>query len=439
MIKRLKWNVLYGGGDGAESDGGLTSSSEEDDDVDLSARQAEANKLLQELVERDPDLAQTLHQKLEALTKSSSEDDSDDESVVADTASDDDVTVETRRDKDVGDATHSAQNLSGSGDDSPSEEVHPDTIDAEEDDDDSDQEYARWRECNLCPGKRFLNDREVEAHLASVNHRRAVAKYEKRIQAAPKKQESKFDSAVTPASGNGAHDAKNPSKEADGKSKKEVMNAASVLIDNVSQEERKRAKRKAAAKRKLKALKRKKWEREMQAEKRGEGHANGQGAENGCAANSHVSEDLSAETKITSDQNTEPWQSGKLDPSDEKKAKTKKERKKLTLDTKSAKSEKCGKTIEDSDTNGKSRQPRKRAREKNSVSEEPQKNKMTETNTPNGEGGDKKRKKFDKDLNKQVANDIAATSVKTSSSNAKRKKKRKKHARVHSSAAEIRV
>lgn len=83
MIKRLKWNVLYGGGGGEESDGGLSSSSDDEaaNDEELAARQAQANEILQELVERDPDLAQTLHAKLKAMQDLSdeSDDDNDDE------------------------------------------------------------------------------------------------------------------------------------------------------------------------------------------------------------------------------------------------------------------------------------------------------------------------------------------------------------------------
>lgn len=80
MIKRIKWNVLYGGGGGVESDGGLSSSSDsycdsaDEDEEAVRRKQAEANALLQQLVENDPQMAEMIYGKLESMPFFSDED-----------------------------------------------------------------------------------------------------------------------------------------------------------------------------------------------------------------------------------------------------------------------------------------------------------------------------------------------------------------------------
>lgn len=289
MIKRLKWNVLYGGGNGAESDGGLSSSSEEDDDdVDFVARQAEANKVLQELVERDPDFAETLHQKLNALGSSSSEDEDEahnGEKEQGSSSSDEDNDGEIKAkgkaesvkgmvEEEVGDDGGDAS-ADSSDDEGLAEDADLDAI-KEEEEEDPDQKYAEWRECDLCPGKRFLSDTEVEAHLSSKKHLRAVAKFEK-LQREATERESKRDPDA-PIAKEGPSGVEHPVPR---DAKPDTEDTAIVALGNIvtgkaeaEDEERKKAKRKAGAKRKLKALKQKKWEKKMKArELRTEGNA----------------------------------------------------------------------------------------------------------------------------------------------------------------------
>lgn len=321
MIKRLKWNVLYGGGYGAESDGGLTSSSEEDDDdVDFVARQAEANKVLQELAERDPEFAETLHQKLSALASSSSENEDEDQnsgkehgSSSSDEEDDGGIKakgkaararrgVEEDVEDTVGDADADSSDAEGLG-----EEAEPDAIE-EEEEEDPDQKYAEWRECDLCPGKRFLTDTEVEAHLSSKKHLRAVVKFEKRMQREAAERESKCDSDAlvveeeqagveqpvprdakpgsedtTKVAAGDAVSGRDPvGKGEKAEGEKLVPQDANPDAEDMTKvasgdfvsgkaetedEERKKARRKASTKRKLKALKRKKWEKKMKAKK----------------------------------------------------------------------------------------------------------------------------------------------------------------------------
>ncbi|CDF32883.1 unnamed protein product [Chondrus crispus] len=262
MIKRLKWNVLYGGGDGADSDGCLSSSSEEGEDKNDPGnlkKQAEANRLLQELVEKDPLLAETLHQKLQAATYDGNSSDSDAMSLSSDASGEDGGSQDPNREN----GTEKGEAAEGAGEDNLVEE-----------DEDADVEYAEWRECNICPGKRFLNDAEVESHLSSKRHRRAEAKYQKKMSlpksgpgsepnGVPSERNSKklrdFDGEEREMMNNERPDAEDPNERAKGHT-----------AENSEDEKQKKARRKAAAKKKLKALKRKKWEKKA---KEGEGDA----------------------------------------------------------------------------------------------------------------------------------------------------------------------
>lgn len=251
MIKRLKWNVLYGGGDGVDSDGGLSSSSEDEDyenDPDILKKQAEANKLLQELVERDPLLAETLHQKLEAAASDS--DSNENES--------------TSSSSDGSDGAESAEK-----NEDDNEAVEPLAIgrevvnSSEKQEEDSEVEYAEWRECNLCPGKRFLNDAEVDQHLSSKKHVRAEAKYNKQMSQDAAALESGPGETSIESSSKANHSVRDEKME---EIHHRGANENSVPPQNYTKEKpddinRRKERRKAAAKRKLKALRRRKWEK----------------------------------------------------------------------------------------------------------------------------------------------------------------------------------
>lgn len=259
MIKRLKWNVLYGGGDGADSEGCLSSSSEEEEDKNDPGnlkKQAEANRLLQELVEKDPLLAETLHQKLQAAAYDGNSTDSDSMSSSSDASGEDGGSQ-----GDGENGTETGEAAERAGEDSLVEE-----------NEEADVKYAEWRECNICPGKRFLNDAEVESHLSSKRHRRAEAKYQKKMSllksgpgsepnGAPSEGNPKklcdFDGEEREVIDNERPDAEDPNEHAKGHTAE-------------NSEKQKKVRRKAAAKKKLKALKRKKWEKKA---KEGEGDA----------------------------------------------------------------------------------------------------------------------------------------------------------------------
>lgn len=269
MIKRLKWNVLYGGGDGVESDGSLSSSSSEDDRTaeDVVARQVQANEVLQQLVERDPDLAETLKARMEALKSSSEEEQK----------------PERHMDKNQrGQRSSKHLELGGlceENDDSESErEVgaereasNPEAVEgaqAVENDNaveelrEKDQEYKEYRECELCPGKRLLSDEQVKAHLSSKRHLRAEARFEKRLarEEFEKRHVEQKDAAM-----NGTTSDK-PTKGTDVEELR-VEEKDKAVADRKSQEQiRKEMRQKAKVKRKLKALKRRKWEK-LQASK----------------------------------------------------------------------------------------------------------------------------------------------------------------------------
>ncbi len=171
MIKRLKWNVLHGS-DNDDGAGDLVSSGSEEEYEEV-ARQ------LAQLAKNDPDM-QTMHGE-------SNEQESDGDDFLRDeySESEDDekvagfdelaVSVANQKLKKkqrsahvVKDGEGDAGSESGSGEDALGEEQE-----------EEEEEFVEWRECNLCPGKRFLNDAEVESHLLSKGHNRALKKYER--------------------------------------------------------------------------------------------------------------------------------------------------------------------------------------------------------------------------------------------------------------------
>lgn len=128
MIKRLKWSVLYGSDNELQADGDLASS-DSDEDYERTCR------ALAELAKNDP--------RLSVLVENS--DEGDDFDYEENAELENDSSGESEGDTDGG----------------------------------KEQKFIEWKECNLCPDKRFLHDTEVETHLRSKGHIRALLKYER--------------------------------------------------------------------------------------------------------------------------------------------------------------------------------------------------------------------------------------------------------------------
>jgi hypothetical protein len=328
MIKRLKWNVLHGGGGGEESDGGLTSSDDSD-----AGDTAAANELLAQLIANDSQLSASMgpvatvsravtgalvgeeasssdgregredesHRKmkrrsraekrrLNALEADSSDEggNSDGSSLkkgrpgrVSEMASDEELVEELYGEPAV------ASDADGHG----AEEREGRVNDGDADDDVAEEVEvlanggATWRECELCPGKHFLNDREVDDHVASKGHLRALSRLDKaqaeRRKGYSKRRRSSVDVSSDSDSGmaskpedRAAHKGRlgsvdgteaSAGAELGGEERRPVQN------DHVSQAELKNQMRKAAVKKKLKAKKHRKWERQQAALKAGNG------------------------------------------------------------------------------------------------------------------------------------------------------------------------
>lgn len=249
MIKRLKWNTLYGGGGGEESDGGFSSSSEEGPDTITKERIEYENELLLKLAEQDPDISEVILQKKEALASSSEEEDDDSEEQGA---------REQPRRKRVAVGEIDSELESQEKEVDSTKENEANNVEASDDgeqNEDPNEKYVEWRECNLCPGKRFLNDKEVDAHIGSKKHMRAVAKLEK-AQAAGQAQKELTENRE-PGIVRDSGDAVEPMAE----------NKSGTDTPQSSAQKEKVQKRKKKAKQKLKALKRRKWEKQKQAEK----------------------------------------------------------------------------------------------------------------------------------------------------------------------------
>lgn len=222
MIKRLKWDVFHGGGGGEESDGGLSSS----DDSDAGGSEA-VLALMSELIANDPVLRarrpagmvefeseqpvcdfasgegkksgerKTTNRKRrrsETLGNSSIEEDDGRRSPSDSDSRKPDSSDEYEGDNEGGDPDdlYGTPNRKGEMgleekrlEEAKCEPGNPD--DACNSDDACEKEreeaVATWRECELCPGKRFLNDREVDDHVSSKRHARALRKHEKRLKA----------------------------------------------------------------------------------------------------------------------------------------------------------------------------------------------------------------------------------------------------------------
>lgn len=305
MIKRLKWNSLYGGGGGEESDDVTSSSMEESADEDEQEERARRDyALLQMLAEHDPEIAKLRKRNEEAAASSSDTDDDEPTAQRANGATkraqESSSHYENESDpvSDIVKGESVERRMNGGGKNNAEQQ------DSGEGDVDPDAEYAEWRECNLCPGKRFLNDNEVDAHLKSKLHLRKAAQFEKALAAHEVGEDSVKTNDGTPAQST-AEDrkakgtkathslqrrgsvAEEKQKPASG-GKKPSEEKLQTKVAKFGQDTREptlsarqngtgdrsdaaellqKERRKARAKRKLKALKKRKWEKHVQAEK----------------------------------------------------------------------------------------------------------------------------------------------------------------------------
>lgn len=165
MIKRLKWNVLYGD----EDDARFSDSSEGSDKSVDSAKvgTTEAQKVLDALAKNDPNIS----------TLSPPVDDTDDDDGIDldnDTYNDALSALENTRVEKRGQSAGSEFNGES---ELFSEADAPGSFE-----NDGKQSDAQWRECELCPGRRFLNDDDVQKHLESARHLKRAKKTEQQKQ-----------------------------------------------------------------------------------------------------------------------------------------------------------------------------------------------------------------------------------------------------------------
>lgn len=246
MIKRLKWNVLYG----SDESGGEGYSSEDSENEYEKARGA-----LAQLAKNDPSLK--LPEK-----------------------EDDDKFVD-------------GEYSDGDGSDIEEEDKEEEVQEEEEP-----QKFIEWQECNLCPGKRFLNEREVESHLKSKDHLRNERRYEvkdtdddesiaevapKRISKSERKEYRKrrlLELGIGKSS-TGTANSEPVDGEVTEKSPNDVSEANKAEVGKLKKEQAAEDKKKAAAKRKLKKMKERRWkkkqeqkQKEKQKEENGEKETN---------------------------------------------------------------------------------------------------------------------------------------------------------------------
>lgn len=323
MIKRLKWNVFHGGGGGEESDGGLTSSDDSD-----AGDTAAANEVLAQLIANDPELrAKRGRVTLESVVGTGS---SEDENVTGKGAGDKLASAgsrvrqrrsraEKRRLAALEDDSSDEEELSigddlvdevcvaplvSDSDEELVEELYGENGQGEDElsvADGSDNEGGKgallegegdgangvstWKECTLCSGKHFLNDREVTDHLQSKGHARAL----KRFDNAQKERQKGFAKRRRSANDSGSEFERDSplEKDQDSTTDDEARKGSKVCSTNThgtnarnsvgadvasdsmlpksgaSGTQRKAQARKAAVKKKLKAKKQRKWEREQ--------------------------------------------------------------------------------------------------------------------------------------------------------------------------------
>lgn len=194
MIKRLKWNVLYGDEDGGQETDGSDGSTGSGDSAKVGTE--EAQKVLDALAQNDPFLLGTAEHSQEES--------------------------EGVRDGDKGDCHSKPKN----------ESIEKELMEGRSDSEDDIQHIqggeglqmqAEWRECAICPGRRFLNDEDVQKHLSSGGHLKRAAKASRKAQG---------------------------------------QEEALAAVDNA--ESMRAEKKKKQTKRRLKALKRRNWEQKRQ-------------------------------------------------------------------------------------------------------------------------------------------------------------------------------
>lgn len=237
MIKRLKWNVLYGEDVYQSSD----SSEASDDSAQIGTE--EAKKTLERLVHNDPELSSLLtrHAKDRAESK-----ELNDASSSTSSEQENEQPCNLMMNK----VNHFAE-----------ESYHPaDNGDSDVEQEAPDQSGANWRECNLCPGKRFLNDDDVRSHLASKKHAAALLRHDrsaesKKIEAfkQPDKQFRLKNNKPTEDSNPVRTKQIKGGSDRDSKAKNDAF---TELTEAPSSD-----KKKQKAKRKLQLMKRRKWDR----------------------------------------------------------------------------------------------------------------------------------------------------------------------------------
>lgn len=156
MIKRLKWNVLYGGGDGEESDSSLSSDSEAEG-------AANPQELLEQLVKNDP--------FLNKFNDSDTENGADSSEIDSEPENSENSGVESWKTK---------EDISLRG--------------------------SAFRICELC-NKKLLNEKDVESHLKSRKHQATLRNIEKG------KEESILDTATKEERGGARTEDENHSKK----------------------------------------------------------------------------------------------------------------------------------------------------------------------------------------------------------------------------------
>jgi len=180
MIKRVKWNMLYDG-DGIKDNRDDDSSDDESDG---------AAEMLEKLIRSDPDLARLYERRDENDDEEDDEaddeedDEADDEEVLGNNAMVSPRTLsrnhEDQQEKERGSPTGPKREQLGRRRDN--------TIEAEGESDvllkSSSELEAQPRKkekkgvqtCELCPGKIFLNEFDVDTHLQSKLHKKALRK-----------------------------------------------------------------------------------------------------------------------------------------------------------------------------------------------------------------------------------------------------------------------
>lgn len=158
MIKRVKWNILYSDDENTNrydsstnrphrsyesNDDGASSSSDSNDSVQVGSK--EADVILERLAKNDPNLYPNLD--AEASSFHSDEDNDGDDSGADD---------ENENSKDVNHQSQPSKSKS--------------------------ERFIYDKYCSLCPGKRMLNESDIETHLSSKKHLAAVRKHNKQKQ-----------------------------------------------------------------------------------------------------------------------------------------------------------------------------------------------------------------------------------------------------------------